>query len=55
VRPFGLGDGTIDSDMVNLAIIILHYLLVLKSVFEPPVIVSMLPWVRKFSICSGGF
>jgi hypothetical protein len=43
VRPFGLGNWTFDSDMVNLAIIISALPFVSKSVFEPPVIVSMVP------------
>jgi hypothetical protein len=41
--PFSLGDGTFDGD-----------LLISKSVFEPLVIVSMVPWVRKFLGCCGG-
>jgi hypothetical protein len=31
----------------------MHCLLVSKSMFEPLVIVSMVPWVGKFSICCG--
>jgi hypothetical protein len=29
-------------------------LLVSKSVFEPPMIASMVPWLGKFSGCCGG-
>jgi hypothetical protein len=54
VRPFGLGNGTLDSDMVNLAIVIPTLLLVLESVFEPPVVLSTVPWVGKLSVCCGG-
>jgi hypothetical protein len=50
----GLGNGAFDSDMVNLTIILPTLPLVLKSMFEPLVIVRIVPRVGKVSSCCEG-
>jgi hypothetical protein len=54
VGPFDLGDRTFDGDVIDLPVVITMLSLVLKSVLEPQVIVRILSWVGKVSVCCGG-
>jgi hypothetical protein len=54
VGPFDLGDRTFDGDVIDLPVVITMLSLVLKSVLEPQVIVRIVSWVGKMSVCCGG-
>jgi hypothetical protein len=54
VGRFGLGNRTFDSYMIDLSIIVSLLPFGVKSVLEPLVIMRIVPWVGKVSVCYRG-
>jgi hypothetical protein len=54
VGPFGLCDGALNDNMIDLSVIVSLLPPVSKSVLEPLVMVRIVSWVGKVSACCGG-
>jgi hypothetical protein len=54
VRPFGLGVGAFDNDVIDLPVIVSSLPLVVKIDVGAPVIVRIVPWVGKVLVCCRG-